>query len=185
MHGYYKIEAVVLKRANIGEADKLLTLFTRSHGKLTVIAKGVRKVTSRKASHLELFRHIQGFVASSSSIPILIEATSLEIFSRIRKDIRRIAFAYRIVEQVDRLCPENEVHITIFPILLQSFRMLSNKGSNFETVSFDFTHNLLWELGYLPRTTTIEGQKLESFLEHILETKLKSNSLLTRVTSSI
>jgi DNA repair protein RecO (recombination protein O) len=50
-----RVEAVVLRHSDWGEADRLLTLFSREHGKLRAIAKGVRKMQSRKAGHLEPF----------------------------------------------------------------------------------------------------------------------------------
>ena len=51
----YRVEAVVLRRIDFGEADRVLVLFTRERGKLPVVAKGIRRISSRMAGHLELF----------------------------------------------------------------------------------------------------------------------------------
>jgi len=51
----YKAEGIILKRINFSEADKILTIFTKRHGKVRAIAKGVRRLTSRKAGSVELF----------------------------------------------------------------------------------------------------------------------------------
>ena len=51
----YKVNAIVLARRNIGEADKLITLFTKEYGKKKVLAKGIRRVSSRRAPYLEQF----------------------------------------------------------------------------------------------------------------------------------
>ncbi|MDQ3929945.1 MAG: DNA repair protein RecO, partial [Chloroflexota bacterium] len=59
----YKSEAVVIKRSDLGEADKILTIFTPHFGKLRVVAKGVRKVSSRLAGHVELFTRNQMLLA--------------------------------------------------------------------------------------------------------------------------
>ena len=55
MPGSYKTEAIVLKRTNFGEADRLVTVFSQPRGKLVLLAKGIRRLTSRKKGHLELF----------------------------------------------------------------------------------------------------------------------------------
>ena len=55
----FRVEAVVLRHADWGEADRLLTLYTRERGKARAIAKGVRKIRSRKAGHLEPFMHVK------------------------------------------------------------------------------------------------------------------------------
>ena len=59
----YRTHALVLRRRDYHDADRILTLFTPSMGKLEVIAKGVRKPTSHKAGHLELFTHISVLIA--------------------------------------------------------------------------------------------------------------------------
>ena len=54
----FRAEAVVLRHADWGEADRILTLYTREQGKVRAVAKGARKMRSRKAGHLEPFTHI-------------------------------------------------------------------------------------------------------------------------------
>ena len=63
----YKSEAVIIKRSDLGEADKILTILTPHFGKLRVVAKGVRKVTSRLAGHVELFTRSQMLLAKARS----------------------------------------------------------------------------------------------------------------------
>ncbi|HVN15979.1 MAG TPA: DNA repair protein RecO, partial [Anaerolineales bacterium] len=55
----FRMEAIVLRHGDWGEADRLLTLYTREQGKVRAIAKGARKLTSRKAGHLEPFTHVK------------------------------------------------------------------------------------------------------------------------------
>ena len=70
----YRAEAIVLKHHDWGEADRILTAFTREHGKLRVIAKGVRKIRSRRAGHLEPFTHVMLQLAKSKELPIVTQA---------------------------------------------------------------------------------------------------------------
>jgi len=63
----YRTEAVILRRSDIGEADRLLTCYTPTRGKIRVIAKGARKITSRKAGHIELFIHSALLIAKGKT----------------------------------------------------------------------------------------------------------------------
>ena len=53
----YNVNAIILRRADFGEADRMVTIFTPDRGKLKLLAKGARKTNSRKAGHIELFMH--------------------------------------------------------------------------------------------------------------------------------
>ena len=55
MRRTYKTEGIILKRINFGEADRILTSYTKHFGKISLLAKGVRKITSRKGGNIELF----------------------------------------------------------------------------------------------------------------------------------
>jgi DNA repair protein RecO (recombination protein O) len=74
----FRVEAVVLRHANWGEADRILTLYTREQGKLRAVAKGARKIRSRKAGHLEPFTHITLQLAKSRDIPIVTQVETLD-----------------------------------------------------------------------------------------------------------
>ena|SRR3989344_9674800 len=178
----FKTEGVVLKRRNFGEADKLLTVFTPFYGKIAVLAKGIRKIHSRKAPHLEVFSHVNLFIACGKSLDIVTEVETLETFHFLRTQLTRIAYAYRTVEEVDRLCAEKEVHKEIFPLLLNILRKLNDKKiTNVEIIVEEFTCQLLWILGYLPRENILKGETLSRFLENVMERHLKSDSFLTKI----
>ena len=66
-----RVEAVVLRHADWGEADRLLTIFTRERGKLRAVAKGARKMRSRKAGHLEPFTRVALLLASGRDLWIV------------------------------------------------------------------------------------------------------------------
>jgi len=76
----YKTEGIVLKRINYGEADRILTIYTKRHGKIRAIAKGVRKLTSRKAGSLELFNNVVLFLVKGKNLDIITEAQTVDLF---------------------------------------------------------------------------------------------------------
>ena len=81
----YKVEAVVLRHNDWGEADRLLVLFTREMGKLRVIAKGARKIRSRKAGHLEPFTRVTLMLARSHDLPIVTQAETVNAYQPLRE----------------------------------------------------------------------------------------------------
>ena len=67
----YRVQAIVLRRTDHGEADRLLTLFTSDRGKIRVNAKGARKPSSRKSGHVELFTHVDFMLAKGHQIDVV------------------------------------------------------------------------------------------------------------------
>lgn len=180
----YKTEGIILKRTNFGEADRILTIFTKHYGKIKVRAPGIRRITSKKAAHLELFTLSSLFLVSGKNFDIVTEAVTLANFSGIRLDLKKVWMAYYICELVDNLCPERQENKEVFSLLSQALRSFSCGGSTsaeVEPLKEDFANRLLWSLGFLPRKTKLRGEDLENFIENILEKKLKSRSLLTKL----
>jgi len=177
----YKTEGIILKRSNFGEADRLLTIFTKHYGKIRVRAPGVRRTTSRKAPHLELFNLSTLFLAQGKSIDVVTEAQTLDNFSGIRKDLNKVGVAYYLCELVDSLCPERQENREVFNLLTKTLREVeASHYNNIYYHSEDFANQLLWSLGFLPRETKLREEDLEHFIENILEKKLKSRGLLTK-----
>jgi hypothetical protein len=83
-HRSYRTHAVVLRRRDYADADRVVTVFTPGMGKQSLIAKGARKTTSRKAGHLELFTHANLQVAEARTWDIITEATTVEPFRHLR-----------------------------------------------------------------------------------------------------
>ncbi len=98
----FRTSALVLKRSNFGEADRLLTLLTPHHGKFNAIAKGVRKPASRHTGHVELFTRIDALVAKGRSIDVLAQAEVSATYLGLRTDLTRGAYANYAAELLDR-----------------------------------------------------------------------------------
>ena len=178
----YKTEGIILKRNNLSEADKLLTVFTPRLGKITLLAKGIRKIHSRKAPHLELFNVAKLNIAKGRNLDIVTEAEMGTCYRNLRSNIDRVAYAYRIVEIIDRLCAEGQEHLKIYSDLLSVLDKLNRaEVAKLAEIVDRFTLNLLWELGFLPREKYLSGDPLSKFLESVTERKLKSDKLLSRI----
>src|SRR4030042_7063768 len=124
----YQTEAVILRRRNWGEADRILTLFTPQRGKVRVRAAGVRKPGSRKAGHLELFHRANLFLAKGRDFDIITQAETVEAFARLREDLVRSAAASYIVELLDRLSPEESENATAYRLIIRTLEELCGEG---------------------------------------------------------
>jgi DNA repair protein RecO (recombination protein O) len=85
------VEAIVLSHHDWGEADRLLWLYTRELGKVRVVAKGVRKLRSRKAGHLEPFAHTRLQLARGRDMLIVTQAETINAFLNLREDLVQVA----------------------------------------------------------------------------------------------
>lgn len=168
----YRIEGIVIRRKNFSEADRILTLFTKNHGKVKILAKGVRRITSRRAPNIELFNQVELSVHRGRTFDILTEAQVLNTFPQIRKKLDLVGLAFHICEIVDGLCPEKDSHPKVYDLMLSVFNQL-NTG-----LVHSFEKDLLTELGYLPK----EHKELDTtlFIEKILERKLKTRRIISK-----
>ena len=77
----YRDEAVVLRTQKLGEADRIITLLTRSSGRVRAVAKGVRRTSSRFGSRLEPFTHVDLQLAEGRSLDVITQAVTLDPFA--------------------------------------------------------------------------------------------------------
>lgn len=173
----HKSEGIVLKRKNIGEADRLLTVFTKDTGKITIKAIGVRRITSRRASHIEPLNHVSFSMHKGSGTAVLTEAVTLSANDTIKNDLKKVGLAYHICEIVDGLCAEGQENYAVFS-LLQDILGHIGKGGNVVQHMYDFEIELLHHLGFYPKTEVSKAFNPSFYIESLLERKLKTRPLL-------
>jgi DNA repair protein RecO (recombination protein O) len=147
----YRTEGVVLRRQNLGEADRLTTVYTLHHGKLRLVAKGVRKLQSRKAGHLEPFTRVALLIARGRELDIITQAETIEDFDILRGDLERLGYASYLVELLDRFTvEEGEENRAQYRLLLESMHRLTEMDANPAAVILYFELRLLELVGYRP-----------------------------------
>ncbi len=146
----YRVEALIIKRTDVGEADRLLTLFTPDRGKLRAVAKGARKPSSRKTGHVELFNRASLLVAVGRDLDVITQADTMDSFLLLKADLDRLSYAYYFAELVDRFTEEDEESRAIYDLLLQSFRRLEQTRHLPRTARY-FELHLLDAVGYRPQ----------------------------------
>ena len=146
----YKTEAVVMRRTDFGEADRLLTLYTREYGKLSALAKGARKPQSRKTGHVGLFVRSQFMIATGRSIDLVTSAETVEPYRELSSDLVRTTYAAYVVELLDNLTPEEERHLGIYQLLVASLSRIA-ESDNLMLAARYFELRLLSLAGFQPQ----------------------------------
>jgi DNA repair protein RecO (recombination protein O) len=137
-----RVEAVVIRHSNWGEADRLLVLFTRERGKIRAIAKGVRKMHSRKAGHLEPFTRVSLQLARGRDLWIVTQAETVEPYLQIREDLIRTAYASYAVELVERFTFEEGASLPLYQLLQETLKRISGDEDCFIAIRFFEIHTL-------------------------------------------
>ncbi|NDJ53678.1 MAG: DNA repair protein RecO, partial [Chloroflexi bacterium] len=145
----FRTEAIVMRRQNLGEADRLLTLFTRERGKHKAIAKGVRKAKSRKAGHLELFSRTDLLIAQGQTFDIVTQAELLDGFTPLRQDLEKLAYASHFIELADAFSEEGDETNPLYALLAGGLLWLCDT-QDMRRTSRTYELRLLDLVGYRP-----------------------------------
>jgi DNA repair protein RecO (recombination protein O) len=144
----YKAEGIVLGRRNLGEADRVLVLLTREHGKLSVKARAVRKPTSRLSGRLEPFTHARFLLARGRTLDVVAQVEVIESFAAVRTDLLRTAWASVCAELTERMLGDLEPHPEVFEALRQAQEVVA--GGDPEVATLWYVLRLVSLLGYRP-----------------------------------
>jgi DNA repair protein RecO (recombination protein O) len=146
----FRVEGVILRHADWGETDRLVTLYTRERGKVRALAKGARKIRSRKAGHLEPFTRVTLQLARSHDLPIVTQADTLDAYLPIHEDLAKTGQAAYIVELLDRFTYEDDTeNYGIFRLLTEVLSRLEKESDPWLAIRY-YEVRLLDLLGYRP-----------------------------------
>jgi DNA repair protein RecO (recombination protein O) len=145
-----RVEAIVLRHIDWGEADRLLWLFTREIGKVKVVAKGVRKPRSRKAGHLEPFTRVELQLAHGRDLLIVTQAEAKEAYQELREDLVRLGYAAYIIELLDRFTYEEGENIGLYRLVSDTLGRINNEENPAFPVRY-YEVRLLDLVGFRPQ----------------------------------
>jgi DNA repair protein RecO (recombination protein O) len=146
----YRTEAIVLRAYDLGESDRILTLYTPTFGKLRATAKGIRRITSRKAGHLDLFTRSNLLLATGRNLDIVTQAETIEHFRPMRDDLCRSSNGHYAAELIDAFAPERMANSLLYELLLSTLRRLAG-ADKLEMSVRGFELHLLGLAGYRPQ----------------------------------
>jgi DNA repair protein RecO (recombination protein O) len=145
----YQAEAIVLRQFKLGEADKVLTIYTREYGKFRAIAKGVRKPGSRKSGHLDLLTAVQVQLAHGRTFDIITQAQASEMFLPLKSDLDRLSRGLYVAELLDAFTDERMTGRALYDLTLGTLQRLSGDEPPATTLRY-FELQLVHLLGWQP-----------------------------------
>jgi DNA repair protein RecO (recombination protein O) len=148
----YRAEAVVLRTHKLGEADRIITLLTRDHGRVRAVAKGVRRTTSRWGSRLEPFSYVDLQLAEGRNLDVITQAETIAPFgSRLGADYERYTAGTAMLETAERVVTEDrEPALQQFLLLVGGLRALTSDDKPALQVLDSFLLRSLAVAGYAP-----------------------------------
>ncbi len=167
----YSSEGIVLARRNYSEADRILVVYSKNYGKISFMAKGVRKPKSRKRGSLEVFSHIKFSAARGRNLDIIEETEIIDSFQTIRKSLKRVAVAYYLMEVVGRVTQEGEKNENFFALILKYLQNLKTTKS-LRKLREEFIFQTLVLLGFWPKGRRMDNP--DKILENVVEREINS-----------
>ncbi|MBK7317580.1 DNA repair protein RecO [Candidatus Villigracilis affinis] len=147
----FRASAVVVRHADWGEADRLLTLYTREQGMVKALAKGARKITSRKAGHLQPFTHITVQLAKGRDLLIVTQAETVDAFLPLHDNLIKTGYAAYIVELLYRFSYEEEGgNPSLFKLLVDTLGRIEKEDEAWLSVRY-YEMRLLDIVGFRPQ----------------------------------
>ncbi len=146
----YQTEAIIIKKTKLGEADRILTLYTPHLGKIQGVAKGVRRPRSKLAGHLELLTHSLVSLARGRNIDTITGSQTINSFLPLKSDLQLTSYALYVTELVNQFTADHIENYPLFQLLLETMEHLY-QTSNKELALRYFELHLLNEVGYRPQ----------------------------------
>lgn len=163
--GLYHCEGIILRTRVLGEADRIVTLFTKEKGKLEAVARGARRPRNRLVGATQQFSYLRALIFTGKSLDQLSQAELIKSFAPLRDDLTKMAYATWWAEILDLFLPLNEVNKDVFLFLLAGLVVLE-KVPDPMLVSRAFELRLMRYLGYEPvldRCVGCQNPTVESF----------------------
>jgi DNA repair protein RecO (recombination protein O) len=143
-------EAIILRRVDQGEADRLITVLTPERGKIRVVAKGARKITSRKAGHIELFARTTLMLAKGRQFDVITQADLIDPHLALREDMQRGAIAHYVCDLIERFSQEDHEDRALYALLADALVWLTT-ASDIVLMARYVEMRLLVQAGYRPQ----------------------------------
>lgn len=145
----YQTEAIITKKTKLGEADRILTLYTPKLGKIQGFAKGVRRTKSKLAGHLELLTYSMVSLARGRNLDTIIGSQTINSFLPLKSDMWLTSCGLYATELVNQFTAEHIENPQLFNLFVETLKQLCQAFNN-ELVLRYFELHLLNAVGYQP-----------------------------------
>lgn len=148
--GYIKVSGIVIKEVNTGDADKIVTLFTKNHGKVQAFAKGARRPKSPLAACTQIFCYSDFILFKGKEMYNISSGDIVETFYNVRNDIETLTYCAHITEIVGDVVQEEQPSSRLLQLYLNTLHVMSKGGKSPVLLVRTFELRMLAILGYTP-----------------------------------
>lgn len=169
-------------RINYGEADRIISIFSKDKGRISLMAKGVRRPQSRKRGHIEIFTKVRFQAISGKGLDLMTEAEIIDDFKAIRKSLKKVSLAYYFSEVTGKITHEGEGNLGVYELLATSLEKLKTTKL-LRKLRLEYIRSLIVLLGYWPDKKILPDP--DRLLEEIMERQVYSKRVGKRILSNI
>lgn len=158
-----RVEAIVLKHTDFGEADRLLTLYTREDGKVRALAKGARRPGSRKGGHLEPFSRVRLLLGKGRDLAVVNQAEAVTTYTELTQNLEALGYASYVAELLDKFSADHDENRGVYRLLRETLERLAG-GEELRLAVRYYEIRLLDQVGFRPELQTCLncGKKIQA-----------------------
>lgn len=166
----YKTEGIVLKSIKLGEADKIITIYSNERGKISAVAKGIRKTKSKFGARLEPFSHVNLLLYDGRNLDIVTQVELISSFREIREDFDKVVYGAAMLDLLEKISPLEEKDEVVFDFVLSSLQALSLVSKNIPLLLAAFDLKLMSIAGFRPnfKNCAICSEEATSFKKEVI-----------------
>lgn len=176
----YSTEAIILSKKDYSEADRIITVFTSEYGKLSLLAKGVRNLKSKKRGAIEVFHRVKLSAVKGHDLDIVTEVDLRKTHQELKNDLRKMSVGYFFCEVVMKLTEPDSKSYQLFETLNYYFDQL-NQSNSLQKTRRDFIYDILVDLGFWPEGQIMQNPDQE--LQEIVDRKLNTPDIARKILS--
>lgn len=173
-HHAIQTSAFVLRKKNLPSQDVTITFLTQTHGRMFVIAKGAKKLTSRRLPHLQTGNLVNLLLSKRTDRWYLAESVLVSAFSAIKSSNHKLNDLYSALFVVDRLLPQEQAEPKIYNAVKKFSIQLANNAYH-KSLLIDFLNTLILDLGYGEKP--LHEDELRRVIENLINEKLPENTI--------
>ena len=166
-----KTEGFIFKKTPLLNHDLIITVFSREFGRIRVLAKGIKKLTSRRSPHIETGNLINAVLSKNKDYYFLQETSLISGFSQIKKNQSKLNCLYLFLFVLEKLLPENQKEEKMYK-LFKSFMIDLSKRDDYQEMTVNYLNNTASLLGYQEKDKNKDFMEITAFFEETINEKL-------------
>lgn len=146
-----KLQGIVIKSINLGESDKIVTIFTDKLGKIDVVAHGVRRPKSKNMSSMQAFSYGEYIVYKGKNLYTLSQSSIIESFQGILLDLDKVAYGSYFLELLDIFSERENKNLSLMGLMLKTLYILNHGDVNLRLLRAVYDFKIVSLAGFMPQ----------------------------------